>query len=657
MIRLKFPDSSKSALPLVFLALFFFVLIVFWAALDNGFVDWDDNGYILGNTMIRSLAPENILHMLISLQPFYWQPMTWLSHAIDYRLFGLEPAGHHFVSIVLHGINAFLVFLLIFHFANRAYPGLRGRSGVLLACAWAALVFAVHPLRVESVVWAAERKDLLCALFMFSALLVYLWYADATEKAERQRWYKWVLFLFLLALMSKPMAVTFPVVVLILDLYPLNRISSRTDAWKCFTEKIPHFVMSFATAVITFIAQKIQGAVVAIDELSFTVRIVNALRSTVFYIEKTLWPQPLVPLYPFPDWDVRMWLEVATFFVICWFCIVKWNEGRRYWMAVWLIYLVTLSPVIGIIQVGGQAAADRFTYIPTLGFYVLLALGVIRLWRFFAERRREVLASVIIGYFAIVVIGVTSVWTIKQIPVWKNTGVFWEWVIAHFPDKLARAHTNLGIYYNKQGNEDGAMDMFRQAIRIKEDYEPPYNLLALAYQNRGQWEQAEKMFHDALAVKQDAMVENNLGLLYMQKGDHERAETWFRKAVATNPDFAQPYNNLGLLFEKMKQPEEAERFYKKAIETNFDLSEAHANLGNLYKKRKQFDAAIVEFSISVFLSPDNADMHNAFAEALMAAGYLDKAEQQLKKALHLRPGHVSAQANLRKIHEHKGSAT
>lgn len=656
MIRLKSSGSPIQALPLVFLALFFFVLIVFWAALDNGFVDWDDNGYVLGNTMIRSLAPENILRMLVSLQPFYWQPVTWLSHAIDYRLFGLEPAGHHFVSIVLHGINAFLAFLLIFHFARRAYPGLKGRSGVLLVCAWAALVFAVHPLRVESVVWAAERKDLLCALFMFSALLAYLRFADASEKAERRRWYRWVLVLFLLALMSKPMAVTLPAVLLILDLHPLNRIQSRADAWTCFVEKIPHFVMSFAAAVITFIAQKMQGAVVAINELSFTVRVVNALRSTVFYIEKTLWPKPLVPLYPFPDWDARLWLEVATFFVICWFCFVKWKEGRRYWMTVWLIYLVTLSPVIGIIQVGGQAAADRFTYIPTLGFYVLLALGVIRLWQYAVERRREVLVSVILGYLAIVVIGVTSVWTIKQIPVWKNTGVFWEWVIAHFPNKLARAHTNLGIYYNQHGDQDGAMNMFRQAIHIKEDYAPPYNLLALAYQNRGEWDQAEKRFHEALAIEPDAMIENNLGLLFMQKGEHEKAEEWFRKAVITNPEFAEPLNNLGLLFEKRKHPEEAEAFYKQAIETNFDLAEAHANLGNLYKKRKRYDPAIVEFSIAVFLSPDNADMHNAFAEVLMAAGFLDKAEQELQEALRLAPGHASARSNLQAVQEHKGSA-
>jgi len=347
-------------MPLVFLALFFFVLVVYWAALDNGFVDWDDNGYILENQLIRSLAPANLFQMLISLEPVYWQPVTWLSHAIDYRLFGLNASGHHFVSIVLHGINAFLAFLLIYKFTGRAHPDLKGRGAVLLICAWVALLFAVHPLRVESVVWAAERKDLLCALFLFSAVLTYLRYVDAEAPPERRRWYRLTLLMFLLALMSKPMAVTLPVVLLLLDVHPLKRIANVAEFWKRVWEKAPHFAMSLAAGVITIIAQKSEGAMVSIHELSLTERLINALRSTVFYIEKTLWPKPLVPLDPFPVWDWKLALEVATFFIICWFCFVKWREGRRAWGTVWLIYLVTLLPVIGIIQVGGQAAADRF---------------------------------------------------------------------------------------------------------------------------------------------------------------------------------------------------------------------------------------------------------------------------------------------------------
>jgi len=190
MLRLGKNISTKSVLPLIFLVVLGVVLGVFWSALDNGFVDWDDNGYILDNPLIRSLSPSNLVNMLISLTPVYWQPMTWLSHAIDYQLFGLNPAGHHLVSIMLHGINGFLVFLLIHYFVVRAHPKMKGSVAVLLVCVWVALLFAVHPLRVESVVWAAERKDLLCALFMFSALLAYTRFVDAQSDQDRRCWFR-----------------------------------------------------------------------------------------------------------------------------------------------------------------------------------------------------------------------------------------------------------------------------------------------------------------------------------------------------------------------------------------------------------------------------------------------------------------------------------
>ena len=253
MFRLDKNSSTKSALPLVFLTLLVFVTVVFWPALDNGFVDWDDNGYILDNKLIRSLSPSNLFTMLTSLTPVYWQPMTWLSHAIDYQLFGLNPAGHHMMSIVLHGINAFLVFLLIRFFVGRSHPDLKASTVVLLVSAWVALLFAVHPLRVESVVWGAERKDLLCALFLFAALLAYMRYVDADSDSERRRSYWWTLGWFLLALMSKPMAVTLPVVLLLLDVYPFNRIVDGKSFWKRAWEKTPLFIMSLVGGVLTLI--------------------------------------------------------------------------------------------------------------------------------------------------------------------------------------------------------------------------------------------------------------------------------------------------------------------------------------------------------------------------------------------------------------------
>lgn len=652
MTRFQAEGSPKPVLPLIFLALFFFVAVVYWAALDNGFVDWDDNHYVLDNPLIRSLAPENLYRMLTTLEPIYWQPLTWLSHAIDYRLFGLSASGHHLVSILLHGVNAFLAFLLIYNLVGRVQPDLVGRNAFLLICAWAALLFAVHPLRVESVVWAAERKDLLCALFTFGALLAYLRYVSAETPRPRRRWYASTLLLFLMALMSKPMAVTLPVVLLLLDVYPLNRLAGFSGFLQRVWEKAPHFCMSLAVGVLTLIAQGKEGAVVSVQEFSVAERLVNSLRSTVFYIEKTLWPRPLVPLYPFPELDGKLILEVTTFFLISWFCYVKWREGRRYWGVVWMVYLVTLLPVIGLVQVGGQAAADRFTYLPTFGFYVLLAGGVARLWRLGVERGREVIASVLIGYTAILTVGVASVWTIKQIPIWKHSGVFWEWVVNHYPDKLARAHTNLGVYYAQHGRPDRAIALYERAIEIEKDYSPPYNHLALVYQERGEWDRAEEWFRRALEIKDDVMAENNLGLLFMKKGNYAEAEKWFRRAIATQPGYALAYNNLGLLYQTLGRMEEAEQQYKLAVQHDYDLAPAHANLGNLYKKRNELDRALVEFNLAVFLAPDNADMRNALAEVLMASGYLKNAEQELREVLRRHPGHQRARANLERVLAH-----
>lgn len=652
MFRFGKYTSSKRTLPIVFLFLLGSVLVVFWPALENGFVDWDDNNYILANKLIRSLSPSNLFAMLTSLTPVYWQPVTWLSHAIDYYFFGLNPSGHHLVSIILHGLNAFLVFLLIRYFVGRACPAKKENPAVLWVSVWVALLFAVHPLRVESVVWAAERKDLLCAFFMFSALLAYIRYVDAgTERGQRKH-YWWMLGLFLLALMSKPMAVTLPVVLLLLDVYPFNRIDNIKSFLKRVWEKAPLFVMSLVCGIFTIIGQKLSGAVVPVEHLNIDRRVFNAMQSSVFYIEKTLWPHPVVPFYPFPKYDERLWVELIAFFLICGFCVLKWRDGKKYWAVTWMYFLITVAPVIGIMQVGGQGAADRFTYIPTLSFFILFAVGVVYLIQELYSRRRGVAASLLVGGLALSSLGAASILTVRQIPVWHDTGVFWETVIGHFPDEVARAHANLGLYYQKQGNQDRAMVLFRQAMEIHPGYAPPFNYLGLIHMEREEYDKVEPLFLLALSIEQSPLNQNNLGLLYFKKNNLPKAEELLHKALRSDPDFFQAHNNLGLLAQTREEWGQAQTHFQRALEINFDFAPAHANLGNLYRKQKKIELAITEFNLAIFLDSENAEFHHALALVYMGNGYLEQAHSELEETLRLNPDHPHARNNLELVRQH-----
>lgn len=362
--RFKFEWNTRSVFLLCFALLFVVTFTVFKSSLDNGFVYLDDNEYVVKNSLIRSLAPENLWDMLVATGPAYWHPLTWFSHAIDYYFFGDNPGGHHLTSLFLHGFNVFWVFLLFIYLLSRGNEVGRRFSEVVVVAVFSALAFGLHPLRVESVVWAAERKDLLCAFFMFPAMLTYLKYADADLPADRKRWYGWTLVLFILALMSKPMAVTLPLVLLLFDAYPLNRFRTGSQWLRLVIEKIPFFVLSLLSGLLTLFAQNKAGAVMSVGALSYTDRVLNALHSCIFYLEKTLWPHPVVPFYPFPEYGFLMLLKVAAFVALTVFLAVLWRRGQRFGLAVWLFFLITVSPVIGIVQAGEQAAADRFTYIP-----------------------------------------------------------------------------------------------------------------------------------------------------------------------------------------------------------------------------------------------------------------------------------------------------
>ena len=385
--------NSKFLLSLA--GLFLLTVMVFRGVLDNGFVlNWDDFEYVTENPMIQKWA--NFFEMTVSFHSANWHPLTWFSHALDYQIYGLNPFGHHLTSLFLHGLNTCWVFTLFVLLVGRGKEG--SNYSVYVGGIFTALLFGLHPLRVESVAWVSERKDLLCGFLYFSTIGAYYLYV-----CKKKRWiYSVMFFLFTLAIMSKPMAVTLPIVLLLLDIFPLERLRLAKDLPPLLMEKIPLFALSLMGGVLTLLAQGTTGAIRTLQETSLSDRIINSFHTLWAYIEKTFWPRDLLPFYPLwenPSWlSIKFLLGLILFLGATLFSFYQWRKGNPAWAIAWLFYLVTLAPVIGIIKVGTQAMADRYTYIPTLGPIFLVGAGLTNLWQRNIFRWGIILGTTIHGF-------------------------------------------------------------------------------------------------------------------------------------------------------------------------------------------------------------------------------------------------------------------
>ncbi|MBI4384903.1 MAG: tetratricopeptide repeat protein [Nitrospinae bacterium] len=594
------------ALATVMLAAFF----VFKGALDNGFVDWDDPEFIKDNPMVHSLDRRNLEKMAVSFQTANWHPLTWISHALDYRLFRLDPRGHHFTSVALHVLNSVMVFLLFARILAITRPGPQAETSNHVGSAAAALWFAVHPLRVESVAWVSERKDVLCAFFVLAVYLAYLSYAEARKAGARYRsWPFAALSLFALALLSKPMAVTVPLTLLLMDAFVLDRYRSRADLLPLLWEKLPFFVLSLAVGTVTLAAQSRMGAVVPIDYLGADKRILNAASGLLFYMEKTLWPSGLSPLYPLPDdlsWgNPRCLLAVVTLLALTGWTVWMRKRGKPVFLAIWAYYLITLLPVIGIVQVGRQGAADRYAYLPTLGFYLLAARGISFLWT--GDRRARHIqayrAAVVLGGLAVA--SVLGYATVQQNRIWKDSLSLWGHVVERHPRRFSAAYFSLGKAYAERGQLREAAARYKTALKLAPRFVYAINGLGLVYLEQKKFADAEAEFEKALAIRPDAAVHVNLGTAYYLTGRLEEAERQFQSALRLRPDNLEAHNDLGLVYEAMGRPDDAEKAYKTALSVDFDFPLAHLNLGNLYRKRGLARQAETELRLGQYLQAES----------------------------------------------------
>jgi tetratricopeptide (TPR) repeat protein len=498
---------------------------VFGQTLRHGFVNFDDNDYVYQNLVVqKGLTLQGIVWAFTHVYAANWHPLTWISHMLDCQFYGLNPGGHHFTNVLLHTTTSILLFLLLWQM-----------TGFLWRSAFVAAVFAIHPLRVESVAWVAERKDVLSGVFFMLTLGAYVRYARGPWSAAR---YGLVVALFALGLMSKPMLVTLPFVLLLLDYWPLNRLGDRRIVKRVILEKLPLLGLAAASCAVTLFAQT--NALAPLDQISFPMRMGNALIAYVIYIGQMFWPMGLAVLYPFPANGGPFWEKILAPILLLSITagVFGLRKSRPYLLVGWLWYLVMLIPVIGILQVGIQARADRYTYLPQIGLYLMLAWSAADLSASWRNRRT------LLGGMAVVILAALMLCARAQAAYWRDSESLWIHTLACTTDN-DYGQNNLGNALSQTGSVDEAIAHFQKAMQINPDYADAHYNLGVARFRTGRVDDAIAQYQKALQINPDfAQAHNNLGNALFQKGRVNDAIAHYQQALQINPDFAEAQNNL-----------------------------------------------------------------------------------------------------------------
>jgi tetratricopeptide (TPR) repeat protein len=628
------------------------VWVVFGQTLHHEFVNYDDNIHVYDNAAVKSgLTLKSILWAFKFSQSDYWHPLDFLSHMLDCQLYGLAPAGHHLTNVLLHATVAILLFLV-----------LRQMTGALWRSAFVAAVFAIHPLRVESVAWVSERKDMLHGVFFLLTIGAYVRYARRPWSFAR---YGLVVLLFALGLISKPTLMTLPFVLLLLDYWPLKRfvpLASPGDAsgtksagWRSYrpilirriVEKLPLLMLSAAACVQAAIGDS--PAFEINKSLPRILQISNAVVSYVTYIWQMVYPVKLAVVYPFPVGGLPLWEVVGAVILLVFISAVLFVVRQRHpcFLVGWLWYLGMLVPMVGFIQAGSIARADRYTYLPQIGLYLLLTWAAADLSA--GLRHRRVVLS---GCSTIILVALIFC-ARAQTSYWRNSESLWTHTL-EITKNNDIAHNNLGTTLLNQGRTGEAIRQYQETIRLNPDIADAHDNLGTAFSNQGQTDQAISQFQEAIRLKPDgAEAYFNLGNALINKGQTDEAISQFQEAIRLKPDFGLAHDNLGVALFNKGQTGEAIKQYQEAIRFNPDNALAHYNLGIALGREGQIDEANSQFQEAIRLKPDYAEAHNYLGIGLLNQGQTDEAISQFQEAIHLKPDYADAQSNLAKALELK----
>ncbi|HVM48466.1 MAG TPA: tetratricopeptide repeat protein [Candidatus Acidoferrum sp.] len=696
-------------------------LAAYWPITRHEFVNYDDTDYVTQNAYVQAgLSAKGFAWAWTSEVARNWHPVTMFSHMLDCQLFGLRAGGHHLTSLLLHAANAVLLFLL-----------LRSITGATWRSAWVAALFALHPLHVESVAWVAERKDVLSTLFFLLTLWAYASYARrsglrirettvnprrtaqhaprntpvaprATSRTAAFLFYALALLLFALGLMSKPMLVTLPFVLLLLDYWPLGRFTSlesqaqrlgskvsslaskqettRTTSHATFDprharksqivnrilEKLPFFALSAASCVVTFRVQQKGGAVLDAVNLPLTARLINAVVSYARYLVKMMWPEHLAALYvrsvPWPEWEVAL---AAVFLLTATALALIFARRLRYLPVGWFWYLGTLVPVIGLVQVGMQTMADRYTYIPLIGIFVIIAWGgwdlaACRLrnnaaapdlgsaeasdwaaWRWTAQCPRVGALAVV----ALAVLAACLVCTRAQLPYWENSERLFQRMIAVDPGNYM-AHYNLGNLYSRQDKPAQAVQEYEAALRAQPHYAEAENNLGSVLLHLRRFDEAIEHHAAAVRLRPEYLYVFNLGNAYADAGKPTEAIAAYREALRLDPKASAAHHNLGLVLQGQGKNQEAIAEFRAALDLQPDYESAEHNLANRLAEAGRLDEAIAHYLAAIRLDPKHAENYNGLGICYAMQGKMPEAEQQFREAVRLNPKYPNAQSNL-----------
>lgn len=647
--------------------------LIFLPSLQNEFVEWDDSVYIFENPHIRSLDATFFKWAFFDFYGANWHPLTWISHALDYAVWGLNPLGHHLTSNILHAVNSFLVVLLAVRLiaavgnssasvrtqahspgASDSHLTIHDSRLALLAATTTGLLFGLHPLHVESVAWVAERKDLLCALFFLLSVMAYISYRSHKTYMS----YFFALAFFILALLSKPMAVSLPLVLLILDWYPFNKITSFETFRTAFIEKLPFIVLSIISSILTILAQR--EAIELNEFVPLSVRLIMSARSLIAYLLKMALPVNLIPYYPYPQnvsfFSLSYLFPIVLFFVITILSFVAVRRQRA-WLSVWGYYLVTLAPVLGILQVGGQAMADRYAYLPSIGPFLLCGAGVAWGSAYLAKPGKHGLAlKRFCSIAALSVLVSLSYLTIKQIDIWKNTINLWSYVIAKEPG-IPFAYNNIGIAFFKKEQLDKAIEAYQSSVRLDPQYTKAHLNLGNAYAKKGLRDKALEEYQIVARLNPgSAETHYQLGSALNAGGFLNEAIEQWRIAVKLNPDFGDAHNNLAAALYSKGIIAEALDHYLIYAKLNPNNAVAHLNLGSAYAATGSYDRAIEHFQIASRLNPDLVDAHYNLGMAYQTKGMMDQAVEHLEAAARLNPADATIRNDLARAYNLKKTA-
>jgi tetratricopeptide (TPR) repeat protein len=645
------PKSHPSSLVRLVIPAVIFVLTVlaYLPVLQNGFVNWDDESFLVNNFNYRGVGWQQIRWMFTTCYLSSCMPLTWVTYGLDYVFWGMNPRGYHLTSLLIHATNAVLFYFVSLRLLrlSMASSTVSWQLPIRLAAGSAALFFALHPLQVEVVAWTIGREMAVAGFFFFLTLLCYLKAAqNESQGVPRWRWMGAAWAFYAMSLLGKEVGMTLPFALIALDVYPLRRLGGGKGRWfgpqvrRVWGEKVPFLLLTLTAGVRAVLGKEGTGAVYHLAGYGLLPRVVQVLYSLAFYPWKTLVPlelSPLYPLHPFSGiWQPQWLLSGAFVFLLT----AGFFFARRRWpgaLAAWVFYAVLLLPVSGVVSFGPQLVADRFSYLPSLGWAVLLGAGLFYCWQLWLDTHVGLRTLVLTQSLAALLLFGFGVLTWQQTRIWQNSERLWRHALA-LDERSSFAHNNLALALAQRGGLEEAINHLRRAVEIDPAFVEARTNLGNFLALDGSPDAAIAHLREALKIDPAfANAHNTLGNILIGRGETDQAIEHFRKALETNPKSAITYYNLGRALARRGDATGAIENYRKALELNPDDPDVHNNLGLVFQSQRKFPEAVDHFQNALRIDPRYARAYFNLGRIFAGQGRLDDAVESLRRALQLQP--------------------